>query len=332
MVNIKLIDKYSWNEIIDLFMKRVGTTSKSFRKFMEDREHYKGTFVDAFTWYKCYQIYKEVNNSDDDYVEIITGQEGSGKSTLAKQKAALVDPTFDTSRIFNDPKELFQWLLDNQGKTKGKAIQIDEGNLFLFSRQAMKKESIDVVKLFTIVRQANLYILICVPNIKTIDSYIKEHRAKSWIRIIKKHEGFMYYNKKALNMVVNLLKKGKTIGQCRIPYDCFYSGSWNNEMPHINDLRDAAYKELKDKAYGEFLKECVEKTSEEKSKFVSIREVSRELGLGLSTINKHIHDGKIPAHKLGEKWLIPRNYLENVQNMEKQSAIIPTKGFNWSVE
>jgi len=332
MVNKKLIDKYSWEEIIELFMKRIGTKSPGFKKFMQDRESYKGTFFDAFTWYQQYKIWKEVNNSDDDYVEIITGQEGSGKSTLAKQKAAVVDPTFETSRIFNDPKKLFQWLLDNQGKTKGKAIQIDEGNLFLFSRQAMRKDNVDVVKLFTIVRQANLYILICVPNIKTIDTYIKEHRAKSWVRIIKKHEGFMYYNKKALNMVVNLLKKGKTIGQCRIPYDCFYSGSWNNEMPYINNLRGESYKNLKDDAYKEFLKDCVDKASENKSTFVSVSDVSKELGLGLSTINKHIHDGKIPAHKLGEKWLIPRNYLEKMKNLANVGTDLPINGFNWKVE
>ena len=53
---------------------------------------------------------------------------------------------------------------------------LDEGNLFLFSRESMSDSNRNMVKLFALMRQRNACIILNVPNFFTVDSYVRDHR------------------------------------------------------------------------------------------------------------------------------------------------------------
>lgn len=55
-------------------------------------------------------------------------------------------------------------------------------------------------------------------------------------------------------------------------------------------------------------------------KLLTIEETCCILHLGKSTLYKLIHAGRIPAIKLGSKWLIKENDLTDIINHTKQSV------------
>jgi len=45
---------------------------------------------------------------------------------------------------------------------------------------------------------------------------------------------------------------------------------------------------------------------------MSIREVSEVLGISQKTTQRHLHDGTLPATRLGGKWFIPKASIEKI--------------------
>ena len=66
------------------------------------------------------------------------------------QIMAVIDPTFHSNRIMYEALNFIEYLKTCKA---GQAVQLDEGNIFLFSRQAMSASNVNIVKLFTMVRQ-----------------------------------------------------------------------------------------------------------------------------------------------------------------------------------
>jgi len=321
----KLIDTLTWVEIVNKILKETDQESNSkFRKWLESKEGLKGTFFSSPNWLKCYNIYKKVNHSDDDHVQVTCGMEGCGKSTLNLQECAVVDPTFCKERILNTPLELFQWLKKNLNRTKGKAIQLDEGNLFLFSREAMKQGNISMIKLFALMRQANLFCNICVPNYQTIDSYIKQHRIDGLNLITKKHRDFTYYSKKAIGIINVALKKGVEMNKIRVPSGLFYGSHWNGDLPTLNDINKEGYLNIKDSAWKDFLDNGLNvlKGKDEQT-IINMSDAVKLSGKKYETLKKMIDNGDIVGRKVGANWFIdkdsflsvrkPKGDIENVE-------------------
>lgn len=308
----KLTETLSWEEIAEKIMNETGHNESKFKQWLMSKQNLGGYFFNSLTWRNCYSIYKKINNTDDDHIEVVSGTEGSGKSTIAIQKLCVVDPTFCRNRIFNNPLELFQWLQDNDGNTKGKGILLDEGNLFLFSRQAMTKGSINMVQLFTLMRQANLYVVICIPHFKTIDSYVREHRIDSLIRIKTKHKNFIYYSKPGIEIINIAMRKGLTFKEIRVKSGTFYNGYWNKFLPVLNDINIDKYKDIKKVAWQKFIGQTIDVLSLEhkKNDYITSKEAEKVLPLNRRTLYRYLQKGTLKGKKVGSKWFIDRKSLE----------------------
>ena len=116
--------------------------------------------------YNLTQVIKnKINNDDSQFLAIISGGVGSGKSLFAQWIGYAIDPTISADRICFSKKEFIDAVL----KYKQKVIIADEGISIFFSRASMTKEGRLVSELMAQIRQKNLCILICVPEILTMD-------------------------------------------------------------------------------------------------------------------------------------------------------------------
>ena len=130
---------------------------------------------------KLANVIGEFLKQDFDWFHLNCGSERSGKTTLSLRLAYAVEPTL-TMDNFIFSFEDFKKVLD--GNKKLKVVVIDEGAISLFSREAMKYETRELIKVITILGHRNLLVIINIPDITIIDSYIRNFRLRSLSKTI----------------------------------------------------------------------------------------------------------------------------------------------------
>lgn len=200
-------------------------------------------YWDSLTYYRVYKIYLNLKKNYDE-ITIITGYEGSGKSVLASQIVTCVSPNFSKERIGYDPSDLPMVFKDVE---KGESVWLDEGALFLFSRNATKTENKLIIQLLSIVRQMNLHLVICVPNFFIVDTYLRDHRVKNLIHIYKNRKNFLWFKREAVSYLNYYGKSVKNIGLgfSKIPKHWAYVGSWNGYFGETDQFKESDYLEAK---------------------------------------------------------------------------------------
>lgn len=297
----------TWEDFCKKVMEDSNLNSRQFFNWLYSKKYLGGTFYDSGTWRKQYEVYRQINYTDDDFFEVIIGLEGWGKSKLARQKAAVVDPTFCKDRIFRTRHELYNWYRNNNGKTKGKAIIIDEGAVFFSSRETMSKSNIMFIKFLSSCRACNTYIIVCVPNFNAIDTYAREHRIEALTRLTQKHHAFKYYNKAGIKQIIKHIKgRHLPIETARVKQINFFLGYWNSQEPMINDINEITYNKVKNEAFNKLLEECLSIEGDKKYYF-TISEVAKLLNVGYTTVQHKVADGHIMHHFFGGRYLIPRD-------------------------
>jgi ABC-type dipeptide/oligopeptide/nickel transport system ATPase subunit len=96
-----------------------------------------------------------------DYVAIIAGNPGVGKSTLAMTIARYFCPWFDENYITFNAEEFVKVTNDCP---KFSAIVLDESFMSLNTKSTMSPEFVKIVNHLQIIRQKNLFIILCLPN------------------------------------------------------------------------------------------------------------------------------------------------------------------------
>lgn len=215
------------------------------------RERGVPKYWDSLTYYRVYRIYKNLQNNYDE-VTVITGYEGSGKSVLASQIATVVTPSFTKDRIAYDPSDLPRAFKNLE---KGETVWLDEGALFLFSRNAVKKENKLIIQLLSIVRQMNLHLIICVPNFFVVDTYLRDHRVKNLIHIHKNRKAFLWFKREAISY---LNYHGKTVknislGFKHIPKHWAFIGNWNGFFGETDSFTEQDYINAKTENMNKFM-------------------------------------------------------------------------------
>ena len=318
----KLTDSMSWEQIVEKCYIESEIKDTGFKKWMQSKKDLGDYFFGPSKhWAYCYKVLKKLKG-DDDHVEVICGQEGSGKSTLAIQRACMVDPSFCRERIFNSRLEMIRWLKMNHGKTRGKAIVIDEGNLLIFNRESQSSGNVNLIKMFALCRQANLYIIICVPSFLTLDSYLRKHRVEAMCWITKKHKHFTHYSKKALMIINEVLRKGVGLKEIKVPIHLLFNGYWNKELPNMNDITDKDYRALKDRAWKEFLDTTEQALAEtEKGQlFIRVSQAAKMMDISKDTIIKLIKEKKLTGKLLGGQWVVHKASMTDCSLFEAVSA------------
>jgi len=121
-------------------------------------------------WDFCQRAKQKIHTEDTQVLGVIYGQVGCGKSVLAQHIGYAIDPTLETSRICFTKDEFMRAVV----KSRKQVIIADEGIAIFFSRAAMTKDSRLISEFMAQIRQKNLCILICVPNLLTVDNIVLE--------------------------------------------------------------------------------------------------------------------------------------------------------------
>lgn len=307
----KLTDDMTWEQIVEKTTLET-TSDKSFSDWMLQRKHLGGYFFDPHTWKHCYKIGDKINHKNGDLFCICSGKEGSGKSTLSMQLASVVDPSFNKTQMFNSRLALIQWIKNNIGNTTGKALVIDEGNLVLFGRESLSAGSIEIVKLLTLVRQCNLFLIVNVPSYPSIDSYIRKHRVDSLFLINQARKTFRHYSKQGISVINEALRKGVEMSQIFVHDHLYYSGYWNKFLP--NNIQEADYKTVKLDALKEFLSQSennLKETKDIERVLIPTPEAVALTGKTANSIIELIKNGVIKGKKIGQRWYINKESLLN---------------------
>jgi hypothetical protein len=115
------------------------------------------------------QVRNKLMNTDSEYWVLVIGNTGTGKSLRAQQLGYMIDSTIHIDRVCFDKKEFVQAVMTAQ---KGQVLIADEGISMFFNRSAMTRESRLIMELIYQIRQKNLCVFICVPDISSMDRLI----------------------------------------------------------------------------------------------------------------------------------------------------------------
>lgn len=144
------------------------------------------------TWIKHNK--KAVSEQDQDRVYVLCGRERTGKSNMAMWLAKQLDPAFNEDRMCFSAQELMQ---KAEKLPPGSAIVLDEAIKGGFGRDAMAGDNKDLAKFLVVCGTLNLHIIVCFPNLRFLDSYIKDHRANWFILATGRGQGILHRRRPA---------------------------------------------------------------------------------------------------------------------------------------
>lgn len=124
-----------------------------------------------------------VQKNNWDWLHLNSGMERGGKSNFSLAQAKFLSDLglkFDWSPelkniVFIEPnisEKLFN--IENQS-----IVVLDEGGEMLLSRQAMKREVVDIVQTLMVYGAKNIFLIINIPDWRWIDKYVRESRVRS---------------------------------------------------------------------------------------------------------------------------------------------------------
>jgi DNA-binding CsgD family transcriptional regulator len=144
---------------------------------------------------------------ESDRVIAVVGSEGSGKSTWGLNAFELWGEVIgkpitadDIKFICSNSKAFGQAALDAK---KLQMIIPDEGALMSYSRQGMSQSNTTVNKFLMTCREEGFYVVVMIPNIMDLDSYIRKNRLTALVVILPNYR-FAYFSR---NRIRKLLPK-----------------------------------------------------------------------------------------------------------------------------
>lgn len=310
----KLSDTMTWPEIclhaVNRLANKTGSEKQKFIDWMLTKEQL-GYQFDALTHARCHFINTELNKKYDHFT-VITGVEGSGKSTLAAQYCATISPTFSLNHLCF---ELLKLLKEIKGYNVGDSILLDEGALFLFSRDSMTGDNRIVTKLFTIFRQLSLNVVICIPNFWMLDSYVREHRVMTLIHIIERGK-FIAYTGDAIRLLAIKGKRNKSFYGVRIPDGTSWRGYNIRKFPEINNLSYDTYMDHKRQVLDNFVDQITQQVESRNVKpgLIKIKEAAIRLNMSHKKLKGLIKEKVINGSKIGGNYYIPLNTVTGLEN------------------
>lgn len=117
------------------------------------------------------KVKHRILNDDSEYWIALYGGTGCGKSVRAMHFGYVIDKDIDVSQVCFDKEEFIKAVI---GAKKGQVIVGDEAISLFFNRSAMTKDSRMIMELINQIRQKNLCIILCIPNILSLDTNIQE--------------------------------------------------------------------------------------------------------------------------------------------------------------
>lgn len=229
-----------------------------------------------------------VLKKDMDWLIVVEGMEGVGKTTLALKMCRYFDPKFNIKKVcFN----LEQFKDAVRTSKFGDAINIDEGALMCFTRDAMKGEVKEFIRLMTAIRQYRLLIVICIPDFYLLDKYIREWRIKSLIKV-KSRGRFFFFSKNRIKQIRMNKRKTKRI----------------YPTPDFKE----SFSSMKDEFWDKYLDKKGSILDNEDDNLLSVTQFAKKMKKSRVTIHNWINNGEIEFVKKGLQYYIPRTEIQKL--------------------
>lgn len=262
------------------------------------------------------QIKKRVRK-DFDLVTAITGEEGIGKSVFAIELAKECDPNFTLEK-----NEL---ITPNVEKMKEKITQLpqysciiaDEAIRILYKQQWYTKAQIYLNQLFSLCRQENKIVLLCIPRFMDINSYFRTWRIKFWVNILERGTAVLFGKdwSQFCKEPWHLDENQKMIEQHRkrMSYELetkigllskLHGYSGVIQFDDLDEETKNQYLEVKKKSSYEDLEKIVEE------KPMGLRFLKQRIALGILT--KFLNEIKITQTEIGKVTGIPQETLSKL--------------------
>lgn len=243
-------------------------------------------------------VREHIVTKDKDHVVIIEGSERIGKSSLAIQICQAFDKNFTLENIAWDSPQLKKLVY---GLPKHSAILADEGVSMFFSRESMRAENRDAVRLLSIMGERNNLLAICVTRLNMMDKYITEGRISTLVRITKRGRYKFYSPKK-----IKTLSYNKTMRKWKYPA-ANYAESYT--LPEDKEFWKA-YKKLK----VEYNTEAMNPGDEG---LLTRKDAAVYAGRKPPTINLWVRNGKLKPVNVKGRNFYPKDQLDKIINAVK---------------
>lgn len=153
-------------------------------------------------------VHEKVTKEDWDNVLILGGDEGIGKTTLALHILeiwyTLLGHKIKPEHIEKVALGLKQFLKAFKELKRFELVVYDEAGE-LSSLRMMNKFNYSITKAYEVVRGANLFTILVLPDVFYVNPFFSTRRARGYIHVYKRGR-FAYWNKKRLR---NLIEKNK---------------------------------------------------------------------------------------------------------------------------
>ena|SRR3990167_4022566 len=280
--------------------------AKEFKEWIVEQKNVGYNF-DYFMYGRLFLIQKLKLQKKNDYLIIVIGREGIGKSTLCSQLCAAIDHNFSLDKICVEPREVIHSFRICQ---PGSAIQVDEGALALFSREAMTLGSRNMVKILMTIRAKSFFIVIACPSYKDLDRYLREHRVAMLIDIRQRGEYIAFFDD-AIRIINENLPNKKRISAITVPNGTFWQGSFRKDFPKTIDYSQYEAKKL---IHIDSFLDSIEKDLDEEDSFKMIPAVdlAKQLHILPERMREFIKNKTINAVKVDRSWFIPKKEVDKL--------------------
>jgi len=254
-------------------------------------------------------IKEKVRTQDTDYIIVIEGYEGYGKSTLACDIADYCeDGNFDIEKVIFDENDFMRFMNKTE---RCKVMWIDEGDNLLSAKDTMTSQTKDIEKTFKdSVRGLNLIVIINCPRFLDLVKYMKKHRARVLIKLVKKGYYAFYSPKRTKQYVIRSEKESKN-KHMKPP-----SPNFIERFTKRTDEKWLNYYTKKMLRIKQHIKDRA-KNVKMYDEQLDVRDASLMSGISEDRIIDYIQIGKIKAEigKDGE-YIIPRTEIERMRDEE----------------
>lgn len=249
-------------------------------------------------------IVRKLQEKDFDCMFIIDGQEGTGKSTLSflcgwylsKGKLTMNNICEGTSDAITKLENL----------PDRSVMIIDEGSLLLSSKDTMKTEQRQLIKIFNVIRQKGMILIVVAPSFFDLSKYISVDRSRFLLHVYTNEDyirgKFTYFSTKKKRMLYVMGKKN--FNSYAKPRSDFVGA-----FPRFNLPFDEEYKKLKRRSLMEALRP---------QKVLSEKEIRNKMIIDYR--KKH---PEVPIREIGDIFSLTRRQITNIlkKNREEHKEI-----------
>jgi hypothetical protein len=136
-------------------------------------------YLDGFLKKKLDMI-NAIKKKKWDCVFIIDGKERAGKSTLGFLCATYLDPNFSLNQVASDATDALGKLESLPDRS---VMMIDEGSLMFSSKDAMKNEQKQLIKVLNVIGQKYMVLIIVMPCFFDVAKYIAVNRSRFLLHV-----------------------------------------------------------------------------------------------------------------------------------------------------